>query len=128
MKRRLVLLGPFGHEPRPERERLHPRRLEPESGETLLNLAKLYVQQGRPEAARETFQRALRAPGERGDVYYNLATLDSAQGRAEEALRNLELAFRAGFRDVADLPRNRALDPLRTLPAYRRLMQVYLSR
>lgn len=110
-----------------EAERAYGRslELEPESADALLNLGKLYAQEGKHPAARETFQRALRARGEHGEIYYNLATLDAVQGQTSEALRELELAFREGFQDVSDLPKNRALDRMRTLPEYRRLVQAH---
>ena len=111
-----------------EAERAYERALslDPRSGDALLNLGKLYAREGKPVAAREAFQGALRTETDRGDVYYNLATLEASQFRPDAALDYLERAFRKGFRDFADLPRNRGLDPLRGLPAFRRLAETYV--
>lgn len=63
--------------------------------------------------ARACFQKALRlVPGLHG-AYYGLACLDSVEENPDAAFNHLDQAVHCGFRDLAELPRDIHLSPLR---------------
>jgi tetratricopeptide (TPR) repeat protein len=94
-------------------------REHPGAGRAWFNLGLVQLRTNDPQAARESYQRALAAGYRRGATLYNLACSEARAGNLDAAFRQLQQAEDAGMQVWQIAPGDRDLDPLRGDPRYR---------
>ncbi|MDR3580394.1 MAG: tetratricopeptide repeat protein [Oryzomonas sp.] len=97
-------------------------QLEPDNGAMINKYGHVYERAGNFEVALTCYQQAIAVGGEAPAYYYDLARLDAIIGRRGEGLENLGQALRRGFKDTRQILQDPALDSLRSLPEFRKLL------
>ena len=60
--------------------------------------------------------------------YYNIACAKSVQHKTEEALNYLDKTMKTGYTNLAHIAEDNDLDNIRTLAAFRKLMETYFKK
>jgi tetratricopeptide (TPR) repeat protein len=66
--------------------------------------------------------------GTLGVVHYNIACIRSRRGEKALAVESLRRAFASGYSDLGWVQQDRDLDPIRSLPEFKELLQAQLDR
>jgi protein O-mannosyl-transferase len=97
-------------------------QLEPDNGLALRNLGHDYERGGDYPLALTCYQQALALGGETPELNYDLARLYAVSNRPAEGLAHLEKALRLGYKDTQSVLQDPALNVLRVLPGFQKLL------
>ena len=97
-------------------------QLEPDNGLALRNLGHDYERGGNFPLALTCYQQALTLGAETPELHLDLARLYALDNRPAEGLPHLERALRLGFRDTRGIMQDPALNGMRNLPDFQKLL------
>jgi Flp pilus assembly protein TadD len=101
--------------------------LRPRSARVLSSLGDVYLSMRKLDRADEYYEKAVQLGGRNANLEFNRARVEALRGRSGEALKLLESALHLGYRDLENIRKDSALDSLRALPDFKRLMHAFLS-
>jgi Flp pilus assembly protein TadD len=101
--------------------------LQPQSARVLSSLGDVYLSMRKLDRADEYYEKAVQLGGRNAHLEFNRARVEALRGRSGEALKLLESALHLGYRDLENIRKDSALDSLRALPDFKRLMHAFLS-
>ena len=86
-----------------------------------------YLYLGQNDKAIDWLNRALEADDGDG-TYYNAACIYSIMGETDKAIENLKTAFEKGHRSLIHIEKDKDLDNVRNLPAFKALIEEYRQK
>jgi tetratricopeptide (TPR) repeat protein len=102
--------------------------LSPENPEYLTSLALTYLITGRYDESRSLFLKSIESDPDNILNYYSLASLCSLQEKGNEGLEWLEKAFEKGFNNFEYLEADPAMENVRKMENYPKLIEKYIKK